>query len=239
MVRFHGAPPTHLTYEPLEALGLRHAFTTRHHAPRPGAGPALATVGVAPESLRFARQVHGTAILVADGAPAGCVGTGDALVTATPGVPLAVFTADCLAVVLVEPARGLLAVAHTGWRGTVAGLLGRVVAWLVEQGGARPDRLRAAVGPSIGPCCYEVGPLVAEPLARAFPRDWTRWARPGAPDRWWLDLWRANEDQLVAAGLPREAVFNPRLCTACRRDLFHSYRREGPGGQLAALAVLR
>jgi hypothetical protein len=240
VVTWHGQPPTHLTLAPLEAAGVGHAFTTRHHgsfaADRPG--PALAALGIAPGTLRFARQVHGTTCLVADGASPGPVGEGDALVTTRPGLPLAIVTADCLAVVLADPAAPALAVAHAGWRGTVAGLLGRLVTTLAARSGKGPERLVAAIGPSIGPCCYEVDGPVIEPLRAAFPREWERWARPKGPGKWWLDLWQANADQLVAAGVRPDAIANPRLCTSCRRDLFFSFRREGGGRRLAAVAVL-
>ena len=127
------------------------------------------------------------------------------------------FTADCVALIVADPERPALGVAHAGWRGTVRGIAGRLVTALVERAGARPERLHAAIGPSIGPCCYEVDEPVVGPLRAAFPAAWDRWARPGAPDRpghWWLDLWAANADQLVAAGVRADAIWNPRLCTA-------------------------
>ena len=242
MLTYHGDPPTHLTVDALAAVGVRHAFTTRHH-PRAitdiAASPPLRALETGDEGARWARQVHGATSLIADGQPPGQVGEADVLITARPGIPLAVFTADCLAVVLAEPERRVLAVAHAGWRGTVAGVLGRLVQTLAERFAVRPARLRAAIGPSIGPCCYEVDEPVVGPLRAAFPGDWERWAAAAGPaGKWRLDLWRANADQLVAAGVPAAAIANPRLCTGCRRDLFFSYRKEGRTGRLAALACL-
>src|SRR6266511_3755682 len=165
VVTFHGEPPSYLTLQPLAMAGVRHAFTTRHHgnfaaalAGRPFAepGPALAALGIEGSAVRYARQVHGTSCLAIDGRPAGLVGEGDAILTGAPRTPLAIFTADCLAVVLADPTRRALAVAHAGWRGTVGGLLGRLVETLVERLGAEPGNLVAGIGPSIGPCCYEV-----------------------------------------------------------------------------------
>ena len=156
----------------LDAAGVRHAFTTRHHARAitdVAASPALRALGAGDEGVRWARQVHGTTCLVADARPPGEIGEGDALITTRPGAPLAVFTADCVAVVVAEPERGVLAVAHAGWRGTVAGILGRLVRTLAERFAVRPERLRAAIGPSIGPCCYEVDEPVVGPLRAAFP----------------------------------------------------------------------
>ena len=82
------------------------------------------------------------------------------------------------------------------------------------------------------------------PLRAAFPSAWERWVRPGTParpgrqERWSLDLWTANADQLAEAGVPPGAILSPRLCTGCRRDLFFSYRKEGLAGRLATLAAL-
>jgi YfiH family protein len=228
---------------------VRHVFTTRHHAavrarPAPGAplavepGPALAALGVDVGAVRFARQVHGVTCLVVDAGAPGLAGDGDALISTRRGVPLAVFTADCVGLILADREAGALAVAHAGWRGTVGGLAGRLVGTLVTRAGVRPERLVAAIGPSIGPCCYEVDGPVMEPLRAAFPGDWARWTTAKGPGKWWLDLWQANADQLAAAGVPAGAILNPRLCTACGRDLFFSYRREGPGRSLATIAIL-
>jgi YfiH family protein len=250
MVTWHGAPPTHATLPVLDSLGVRHAFTTRHHggfdrvsAPGGPFGdrrwPALDALDLDPRAVRYARQVHGDACLDAD-APTtgGLIGTGDALFTRQRGRSLAVFTADCVALIVADPEGPALGLAHAGWRGTVRGVAGRLVRALVEQAGARTDRLRAALGPSIGPCCYEVDEPVVGPLRMAFPAAWERWAVPRAPGRWWLDLWTANADQLTVAGVPADAVVSPRLCTGCRPDLFFSYRREGLAGRLATVAVL-
>jgi YfiH family protein len=237
----------------LSAAGVTHAFTTRHHgsfdavsAPAGPFGdrrwPALEALGIASRTVRYARQVHGDACLDADLADAaGLVGTGDALFTRRRAHPLAVFTADCVPLIVADPDAPALGVAHAGWRGTVRGIAGRLVATLVERAAARPERLRAVIGPSIGPCCYEVDEPVVGPLRAAFPEAWERWVRPGAPGRpghWSLDLWTANADQLAAAGVPAHAIATPRLCTGCRRDLFFSYRKEGMAGRLGTLAAL-
>jgi YfiH family protein len=253
MVSWHGQPPTHFVLPALAALGVRHVFTTRHQGSFDGVSapdgpfgarqwPALAALGLEPGDVRYGRQVHGDACLDADQTPAGGLcGTGDALITRQRGRPLAVFTADCVALIVADPEGPALGVAHAGWRGTVLGIAGRLVTALVEHAGARPERLRAAIGPSIGPCCYEVDEPVVGPLRAAFPAAWHRWVQPAAPDRpghWRLDLWAANADQLTAVGVRADAISSPRLCTGCRRDLFFSYRKEGLAGRLATLAVL-
>ncbi len=246
MIRLHGDPPTHLTFEALDAAGLPHLSTTRHC---PGIAPSdspaspfsreahalLGSSGLDLGRSAYLSQVHGAdARRVADG---GHAGAGDILLTVSRGLPLAIFAADCLAIILAAPARCLLAVAHVGWRGTVKGAAIRAVEALAALG-ARPGDLAIAVAPSIGPCCYEVDRPVVEPLRGAFPDRWKAWVSPAGPDKWMLDLWAANEDQLVGAGCRADRIANPRLCTACRGDLFFSYRKEGSGGRLVTVAGL-
>ncbi len=245
-VRWHGSPPTHLTLAALEALGLPHASTTRHcpgitHPSEPDSpvGPETAALLDAPglelRQVAFLRQVHGAAVRRVNAG--GFAGEGDVLLTKRPGLPLAVFTADCLAVILFDPVARHLAAAHVGWRGTIKSALATAVGALVAEG-ARPADLVAAISPSIGPCCYEVDRPVIEPLSAAFPDRWSAWARPCGPGKWRFDLWAANEAQLQDAGVPADRIINPRLCTGCRPDLFFSYRKEGSRGRLVTVAAL-
>ncbi len=127
--------------------------------------------------------------------------------------------------------------AHAGWRGTVEAAARVAVDALVKAGG-QPDRFLAAVGPSIGPCCYEVDAPVIDPLAAAFPDAWRHWVTAAGPGKWMLDLWKANEGHLKEAGLSEAQIDNPRLCTACRTDLFFSYRRGQGQGRLVAVAAI-
>lgn len=251
MVSWHGEPPTHATLPVLAAAGIRHAFTTRHQgsfdalsAPAGPFGgdrswPALIALGFEPRSIRYARQVHGDVCLDADMLGAGgLVDTGDALFTRERARPLAVFTADCVPLIVADPEGSALGVAHAGWRGTVRGVAGRLVAALVAQAGARVDRLRAAIGPSIGPCCYEVDAPVIERLDAGFPERWRKWVTATRPGKWMLDLWRANVDQLAMDGIDPARVDALGLCTSCRPDLFFSYRRGRGEGRLVAVAAL-
>ncbi|HET8578648.1 MAG TPA: peptidoglycan editing factor PgeF [Methylomirabilota bacterium] len=245
-LRFVGDPPLYLTSALLSNAGLSHLFTTRYF---PGVTPPaeptspfgpdavklLAERGLARAPVAFLRQVHGArAARVERG---GLAGRGDVLATEKPGLPLAVFTADCLSIIVYDPIRRALAVAHAGWRGTIQGVARAAAQALIAVGGA-PEDFVVGIGPSIGPCCYEVDRPVIEPLSAAFPERWAAWARPAGPGRWRLDLWEANEDQLRAAGLRPERIDNPRLCTACRTDLFFSYRRGRGQGRLVAVAAL-
>jgi copper oxidase (laccase) domain-containing protein len=107
---------------------------------------------------------------------------------------------------------------------------------LVAAGG-RPESFLAAVGPSIGPCCYEVDKPVIAQLDQAFTGRWGAWVKSVGPGKWMLDLWAANEEQLREAGIRGDRISNPRLCTGCRTDLFYSYRR-GKMGRLVSIAAL-
>jgi polyphenol oxidase len=237
--------PYFVTSALLTAHGLPHLFTTRHFPgvsrptePRPPFGaaarPILASRGFTGEPA-FARQVHGAAVIEVE--RGGLAGHADALATSRPGLPLCISTADCLPLVLYDPRAARLAGVHAGWRGTVRSAAAAAVRRLSETGSKTVD-LVVAIGPSIGPCCYEVDAPVLEHLEAAFPRAWSDWVTPKGPGKWMLDLWRANLDQLAAAGVRREQVDLLGLCTGCRPDLLFSYRRERGAGRLVTVAAL-
>lgn len=177
-------------------------------------------LGVDPESLVTAGQVHSDAVAVAT-SPGRHEKT-DGLVTVARGLTLAVFCADCVPVWLLDPRLPAAGVVHAGWKGTLAGIAGRAVEIMVRKLGSRPRDLLAAVGPSIGPCCYEVGSEVVAPAARNFGPDVVV-DTGGRPH---LDLWEANRHALVLAGVNPSRVYVSGFCTSCRADLFHSHRRE-------------
>jgi hypothetical protein len=113
---------------------------------------------------------------------------------------------------------------------------GIAVAALRELG-ARPERLRVTIAPSIGPCCYEVDEPVMRALSAALPDRWERWITPVRAGHVMLDLWKANEDLLARAGVDPERIEHPRICTACHRDVLYSYRK-GDRGRLVTVAAL-
>jgi len=205
--------------------GLVHGFGLRAPGPAPESRAettrrvAAGLVGVG--RLLLMQQVHGTTVALApwDAAP-----EADAAVASAPGLVLGIQTADCLPVLLVDPERGLVAAAHAGWRGSAAGVTRHAVRALVASG-SRPGALVAALGPAIGPCCYEVG----EELREAFGAEAARFFRPGANGRPHLDLRAANLHQLLDEGLQPAAIHQLPDCTRCRADLYHSYRRDGRG----------
>ena len=167
------------------------------------------------------KQVHSARVVGVDGA--GLAGEGDALVTTRPGVALSVITADCVPV-LVAMGDAIAAV-HAGWRGVVAGVVPAALERLREAAaatggdGATPI---AWVGPSIGACCYEVGPDVAAQVVAASGEEV---ATPGPAGKPHLDVTRAVEIQLQRAGVTDVRRFDS--CTRCKPELLWSYRREG------------
>jgi hypothetical protein len=243
----HGEPPCYFTFPALAAAGLPHASTTRHcpgvTSPSeptspftPGACQTLAAAGLDLSRVAYARQVHGADVAHAV-TRAGVAGAVDVLSTAERGVPLAIFTADCLAITLWDADAGALALAHVGWRGTAKRAQQAAVSAATTLG-AQPARLQAAIAPSIGPCCYEVGEPVIGDFTRAFGRArWERWTRASSNGRVMLDLWTANEELLAEAGVEPRRIENPRLCTACHPDLLYSYRK-GNRGRLVTVAAL-
>ena len=127
--------------------------------------------------------------------------------------------------------------AHAGWRGTAAAAARAAAGALIAAGGA-PETFVGAIGPSIGPCCYEVDEPVIERFDAGFPGDWRAWVTAAGPGKWMLDLWRANVEQLRMDGLDPARIDNLGLCTSCRADLFFSYRRGRGQGRLVAVAAL-
>jgi hypothetical protein len=172
--------------------------------------------------LGFARvkQVHGCRVVRADG-PHEPSEEADIVVTSTPGVGACVSVADCVPVLLADPRTGAVAAIHAGWRGTLARAAAVAVEALVRDFGARPGDLLAVVGPSIGPCCYDVSPDLAEQFRAELGPTVAEPRTVGSR----LDLWLANELTLQHAGLERGQIEVLRRCTSCESDLLFSHRR--------------
>jgi polyphenol oxidase len=208
----------------LAVPGLVHGFEQKGGAPRAESreeSRARVTATLAPWGrLHLMRQVHGTTV---HDAPWTGLPEGDAAVATGNGVLLGIETADCLPVLLVDPRRRVVAAAHAGWRGTAKGVARATVDHLVADG-SRPADLLAALGPGIGPCCYEVG----DELRREFPGGEAFFCA-GPRGKPHLDVRAANRAQLAAAGLLPGHVHSIDDCTRCRADLYPSYRRDGHG----------
>ena len=208
---------------------LRHGFTTLALGDAGGMPPggeavtrALRGDGTA-WNRHGLRQVHGAAVVEASEATLGDPPAADALWTSRPGELLVIRTADCLPVLLAAIGTGgvqAVGAAHAGWRGIVAGVIPALVAEL--QRGAPGARIVAALGPAIGPCCFEIGPDAAIPLASLEAPDSIL---PGPGDRSFGDLQRLARFQLAASGVAA-ADPTPPPCTRCQPDLFPSWRRD-------------
>jgi polyphenol oxidase len=238
----------------------RHFFTTREHglAASDCDGWAAVADALAIDVSRLVRvkQVHGSAVLVLPSATASSNAVeADIIVAGSGGGPfgLAVRAADCVPLLLVDPRRRAVAAAHAGWRGLAARVPSVAVAVLAREFGSRPSDLFAAIGPSIGACCYEVGADVRGRFASEFGLKSARWFHddpvrspanppmPGLPDarrddHWFFDGWAAARVQLLDAGLPARQVFTARLCTASHPAILSSYRRDGArAGRIAGV----
>ena len=189
-------------------------------------------------------QVHGdkVAVVTLDHAGKGArssdglEGT-DALITNVPGIPLMIFFADCVPLLLVDPVRKVIGACHAGWRGTVAQIGAKTVQAMERHFGTNPKDCRIALGPSIGPCCYEVDYGVVSRFQEAF--SWWEEAADKRGEKWLLNLWEANRRQLIDVGVPAGNIAMSEACTACNTQLFFSYRAEnGDTGNLAAIISL-
>ncbi len=208
------------------------------------------------------RQIHSDIIHQVDVEPDEPL-TGDGLITATPGLLLGIQTADCLPIVLVDSKRRAVGVFHAGWRGTVKRIVEKGVGEMHRWFGTRPEDMKAAIGPGVGGCCYEVGEEVrtrfesqfsyaaklfrevkdSDPVREKYPLLFLSARAPGhgeLPPKIFLDLAEANRRQLLSVGVPANSIEASPVCTNCRTDLLFSYRAEkGKTGRMMAVAGIR
>jgi YfiH family protein len=211
-------------------------------------------LGLAADHLVRVHQVHGTAVLVIrdNQEPIDARIDADIIVSDAADYGVGIQTADCVPLLIADSRSGGVAAAHAGWRGLAAEVPIRTVERLSVEFGARPGDLVAAIGPSIGSCCYEVGNEVRERFEAAAgserwfsrePRDvgthvtMPSLAASGSPRRWFFDGAAAAHDQLVKAGLAVERIHSAALCTANYPEVFCSYRRDGTGAGRIAGAI--
>ena len=279
--------PRVLTSQPLSSVPwLIHGFSTRHGGFSRRYGGGALNLGFTRDDSRTAvgrnrrvflealgawrdkgmwplvtlRQIHSDLIHCIASPPRHSL-TGDGLITSTPGILLAVQAADCLPVILVDLEHCAVGALHAGWRGTVKRIVEKAVGELRRRFGCEPRRIKAAIGPGIHACCYEVGSEVRERFESqfAYASDLFREvsapapvrerpmlflsARPpgpgSMPNRLFLDLVEANRRQLVDAGVEPKNITASPLCTACHRDLLFSYRAENAvtGRMLGAVGI--
>ncbi|HTB95066.1 MAG TPA: peptidoglycan editing factor PgeF [Candidatus Sulfotelmatobacter sp.] len=193
------------------------------------------------------KQIHSDVIRIFPEPPAD-VCKGDASATDRAGLLLAIQTADCVPILFVDPKKRAIAAIHAGWRGTLARITQKAVGRMQFEFGSKPADLLAAIGPSIGPCCYEVAADFVIKFTAQFadaadyfdeprsgeepnPLQWLNMKPPGhqpPPKNVHLDLRKANRSQLLAAGILVKNIYVSGLCTACHTGLLFSHRREGP-----------
>lgn len=202
-------------------------------------------LGTDPEHMVASKQTHTTNIHLVTKADAGNGITRpsvyddiDGLATDIPGIALVTFYADCVPLYFVDPVHRAIGLAHSGWRGTVAGMGACMVRYMQEHFNSRPEELVAAIGPSICVDCYEVSEEVAEQFREGFPEDVLQ---PGkAPGKYQLDLWKANQSILLRAGIQPEHMAVTNACTCHNPEYLFSHRAShGQRGNLAAFLMLK
>lgn len=207
-------------------------------------------IGVDAAVAVSARQVHGNVVTVVTGADCGrgatALGTGipatDALLTDEPNVPILMCFADCTPLLFHDPVRGVVGIAHAGWRGTVADIAGETVRTMLTRFGSHPADLLACIGPAIGRCCYVVDAPVIDAWAAlgvADPAVTEEIAPVDGKRQWRFDLARANRRLLERAGIPAARIEDAATCTSCHVAAYPSHRAEhGQAGRFAALIAL-
>ena len=222
--------------------GVSCVFVGKGPAPRPDPAGLLDLLGLQGRStlrLATARQIHSDRCLVLAGGDSGIAGEADALITRERGLALGIAVADCVPLVAIDPQMGVLGVVHAGWRGTLAGVLERTLERMQNDLGARPENILVCAGPSARSCCYQVGPEVVEAFGRRRPSHAASVLDERGPGDVFLDLIQANRLQAAEAGVDSRRFEALGICTICRPDLCHSYRREGKAaGRMWLLASL-
>jgi YfiH family protein len=206
----------------------------------------LRAAGLDAENIVVAYQMHGAAVAVVSAADAGTgadpnrrpIGQADALVTAECGVVPMTLHADCMAILLCDPVRKIVATVHAGWRGTIADVAGETVRCMGVHFDTDPGDVMAYLGPAIGACCYVVGEDVRDAWLTSDENLAAQALRPAA-DRWLFDLAAANRSLLDRAGVRRDCMEESGICTRCQGSEWFSHRGQGPDtGRYGAFIAL-
>jgi len=236
---------------PCESLNVGRLVGDDHELVEANHDLIYQALGISRSDVATAHQVHGNRVgLVGSEDRGRVIPATDALITDTPGVALMLRFADCLPVLLYDPVRRAIGLAHAGWRGTIKGIAAKTALAMVEAYGSRPADIMAGLGPCIGPCCYQVGTEVIE-LVKARFNHWQGLLRSQGDGSVHFDLWEANRRQLAEQGAPplspqkklggrKVGIEVSQLCTACRTDEFFSHRaEEGRTGRFAVILGMR
>jgi YfiH family protein len=200
-------------------------------------------IGIPLDQFTIAKQIHSGNVTVVSDKLRGSGSTHDenaientdAMVTDTQGICLIVLVADCVPMLFFDPLRRAIGVAHGGWKGTLEYIASKTV-WAMENAfGCSAKDIIVGMGPSIGPCCYEIGPEVIAQVRSIFPSGKEYVLNESRDGKGYLDLWRANLDQLLRAGIQRKNIEMAMQCTCHNPDVFFSYRHQkGDTGRFAA-----
>jgi YfiH family protein len=211
----------------------RHAFCTRR-----GEKGVLEALGIPLERLLTLRQVHGADVLVFEGDTRILTHPlpYDAVITDKKRVALGIWTADCLPILMIDRSKKVIAAVHAGWRGVWRGVIERTVSAMTKSFASSPADIVVGIGPSIGPCCYEVDTDVVS-LFQGSHEDHHQFIQE-REGRQYLDLRSAAQLELTKAGIPSANIATIPFCTACKEDLFFSYRRDKKAGRQLSFIML-
>jgi YfiH family protein len=199
-------------------------------------------------SLTTAKQVHdGHVRIISEGLRGkgstdykGAINSTDAMVTNVAGTCLMILLADCAPILFYDPSKRVIGIAHAGWKGILRFVAQNTVETLREHFGCSPEDIVVGIGPSIGPCCYEVGQEVVSEVERVFGFRQACFRKESANGKQYFDLWTANLKQLLQSGIPEKNIEMAQICTCHHPNLFFSYRHEkGKTGRFGAGIVIR
>lgn len=233
-----------VSVSPWDSLNLRTGCGDKPEALLENYHRFCTVIGADAERVVLSKQVHETTVRVVTGADAG-KGlrrerdyTADALITCEKNLPLAVFSADCGILLLHDPVTGSVGGVHAGWRGCAGGIVEKAVREMRRVYGTNPRDLLAAIGPCIGPCCFETDADVPQAMRAALGAD----AEPyleARGSKYHVDLAGLNRQWLLRAGVLPEHIDVCGLCTACHPDLFWSHRKMGEARGVQGAMIVR
>lgn len=233
--------------EPYDCLNMAFHVGDQIERVRQNRRRFTAALGIEAGNIVAADQVHGDVIKEVTTADMGrgameydtTIQATDALMTNIPQVPLLTCYADCVPLFFFDPVKKVVALAHAGWKGTVLQIGRQTVERMANIYGCEPVNVRAAIAPSIGPCCYEVDEKVMERVRASFPY-WQELTEEKGTGKWKLNLWEANRRQLLDSGLKEENIVVAGVCTNCNSEQLFSYRAAGgKTGRMAAIIMLK
>ncbi len=246
-------------------LSIPHAFTTRLGGVSQGIYSSLnlglydeddpsavrqnyirlgSALGFDPDALVRSCQVHGDTVLRVTSRDCRPLDKrvpyeADGLITDEPGVPLMIYSADCVPILLYDPVRGAIGAVHAGWRGTCLDIVGKAVKQMTAAYGSAPENLRAAIGPCISGCCFETRDDVKDAVTELLGSEAPLFIEPRA-DKFLIDLKGVNARLLRRAGVLSEHIDVSDECTSCRHDKYWSHRfTTGRRGNQAAVILMK